>query len=112
MREVKFFEVRDKGTLIPVVAVRMRSANPREAWLIRRAGFGPDGDVVLVRLECSGTNRNATYDPHAWLTTGTRTLHVAHLFIRDNWQQLSSGDVVCVEYILGERDKPKETEQP
>lgn len=49
-------------------------------------------------------------DPYAW-GQNPRTKYVAHKYIIENWDKLSTGDVVYVETILGERDTPKVSER-
>ena len=39
-----------------------------------------------------------------------RTYHVAHLYVQQHWDEITSGDVVDVEFVLGETDAPKESE--
>jgi hypothetical protein len=131
---VKLFEVRDRGTFMPMMAVRLLVRQPdfrhahdrslsesqfaihdnREEWLLRRAGYGQneildhadehEPYVILIKLD--GTE--CQYDPFAW--PNRRTLTTAHLYIRDNWSKLTSGQVIDVEHILGESDQPKESE--
>jgi len=36
---------------------------------------------------------------------------VAHAYIEKNFHNLNSGDVIDVEFILGETDKPKTSER-
>jgi hypothetical protein len=103
----KLFEVRDRATFLPVIATSMTSpANEAEFYLLRRAGYGVQPLILLTRLDADG--RPANYDPYAW---GDRTMRVAHQHIQDHWLTLESGDVVDVEYILGERDAPKVSER-
>ena len=107
----KLFELRDRGTFIPVIAIRLNHgpASEAERYLLARAGFrGRDNVIILVRAECAGIDRNASYDPYAW---GGRTYPVAHLHIIANWDKLSTGDVIDVEYILGETTAPKTSER-
>lgn len=107
----KLFEVRDKATFIPVMATRVAplegTSTLPEVYLLRRAGFG-DPMVILCRLECSGVDNNATYDPYSW--HGARTMGAAHVHIQKHWEELESGAVIDVEYILGETSKPKNSE--
>ncbi len=117
---VKPFEIRDKGTFIPAMGILMVPADnklanlidevaDKERYLLRRAGFDfAEPSVVLVRMECAGTDRNATYDPYSW---GERTWQTAHLYIQNHWNELESAVVICVEHILGERETPKESER-
>lgn len=116
----KAFEIRDAATFIPVIATKMipqwigidgkyDEANP-ERYLLRRAGFGFDDPCVIVcRMEASGADRNATYDPYSW--TGARTMQVAHLYITEHFDALESGAVVDVEFILGESQQSKQSER-
>ena len=114
--KLKFFELRDKATFIPVFAFPTRSfgnelgcdPQDQERWLLRRSGFGPDSHcIVLGRLDCSGCDRNCSYDPYAW---GGRTYPVAHQYIEKHWNELQSGMVIDVEYILNEKETPKLSE--
>ena len=115
---VKAIEIRDRGTFIPAIAIKMvpYPAGKNETWdneaeryLLRRAGYGfVEPCVVLCKMECSGVNRNATYDQHAW---GGRTYPVAHNYIIEHFDELESGAVVDVEFILGESTEPKKSER-
>ena len=106
--KTKLFEIRDKDTLIPALAVQVgfpQSGNtPAEGWLLERAGYGRPM-VILTFLEGS---RNAEYDPFA---CNDRTMRTAHQYIEEHFDELESGAVVCVEYILGERTIPKISER-
>lgn len=104
----KIFELRDRGTLIPVMATLVSSTsgeNDMENNLMLRAGYGNSGMVILTLLE-SGESRN---DPFKW-NNGCRTLTEAHRYIVNNFYNLNSGDVVDVEYILGESAIKKASE--
>jgi hypothetical protein len=115
MLETKLFEVRDEGTFIPVLAVRVapdeltyasrdyNSAGTR--YLIRRAGYG-GGQVIMTRLDASGGP--AYCDPYLW--PDFRTYRIAHLHITEHWKDLESGDVVDVQFILRETGAPKRSE--
>jgi len=106
--EVKVFEVRDRMTFVPVIAIRLSSRSPHERFLLRRAGYAePFGDYVLVS-KMSGDENTLTCDPHCHQFG--RSVKEAHRFLLSNWDQIESGSVVDVEYILGEVDKPKESE--
>lgn len=113
---VKAIEIRDRGTFIPAIAIKMVPAtfphpDDPERYLLRRAGYSFDDPcVVLCRMEASGVDRNATYDPFAW-DSGTRTYQVAHQYIIDHFDELESGAVVDVEFILKETTKPKKSER-
>lgn len=101
--EVKLFEIRDRGTTIPMVGIRIdpndMTLNESERWLQERAGFGKKS--VLLSPLMGGKSH---YDVYHW---GDRTFHTAHKYIRDNWEKLDSGQVIDVEFILGETLNPK-----
>lgn len=108
--EVKCLEVRDSGTFIPVIAIRPVAANKAQEYLLRRAGYNAGADescVILLPASCRGPGP-ATYDIYDW---DDRTYKNAHHFITKHWSELADGDVVDVEYILGETSEPKRSEQ-
>lgn len=104
----KTIEIRDRGTFIPALAVRLDPACERDRWLMARAGFGREPEsqgsyVLLFRLE------DAPHDP--FKHGPARTLRVAHHHVVENFDAIESGVVIDVEYLLGERLTPKESEQ-
>jgi hypothetical protein len=104
MLESKMFEIRDVGTFIPVLCVKMKPEGAG-GYLLRRAGFGRDSDSIqLVWISAGKTE----YDPFVW---GDRTIFTAHLYIMDNWDKLHDGAVIDVEYILEEKDGQKISER-
>ena len=112
MSETKLFEIRDSATFIPVAAVRLRNIGPEapstETWLLARGGWGMgDGPIHLFRLDERGQGFS---DPCEW-GPGARTMPVAHVYIRDHWPELVSGQVIDVEFILGLQPEPKTSER-
>jgi hypothetical protein len=109
--EAKTLEVRDSMTFIPVLAVRLWPNNEEDCYLLSRAGYGRTeadqigGDYVLLTRLDGGL---CYYDPLMW---GNRTLGCAHAYIRNFWDELKTGQVIDVEFILGETDTPKESER-
>jgi hypothetical protein len=59
----------------------------------------------MIDAQCRGV----AYDPYDWV--GDRTKPHAHQFIMEHWQELRDGDVIDVQFILGETDSPKVSEQ-
>lgn len=119
MLACKTFEVRDAATFIPCVAVLCDPetwnlgvivAEPTEAdvYLLRRAGYGAPRLVIFTRLDGHPSNI-APYDPFEW--GRNRTMTVAHEYVSGHWDELESGVVIDVEFILGESKKPKESER-
>ena len=105
--KAKVFEIRDSATFIPVLSVDINPGDADQLYLMRRCGYPCNGEpnVILTRLSGDG---QATNDPYAW---GDRTFSVAHDYIIKNWHSLNDGDVVDVQFILGETDKPKRSER-
>jgi hypothetical protein len=111
--EAKTFEVRDRGTFIPILAVKLTPSTEADRYLLGRAGFGtrPEDQaayVVVVRI--AGGTGKASCDPFDWSIDHTRTLQVAHQHIIKKWSELASGDVVDVEYLLALSPSPKPSE--
>ena len=65
-----------------------------------KEGYSPDTAVFDARLQ--------EIDVGAW---GGRTYPVAHDWIINHWDELLDGDVVDVEFILGETDVRKQSER-
>jgi hypothetical protein len=107
--EVRALEIRDKGTFIPCLALRMTADNERQRYLLRRVGFEIEHPgIVLMTLN----DQKATSDPYDWpsLGLGPRTMVVAHVWIAEHFDELDDGSVVDVEFILGETTMPKRSE--
>ena len=108
----KLFEIRDRDTFIPVMATQMDShENQAQAWLLRRAGFVDVNDpsiryILLCRF--FGGRGECYCDPHSW---SGRMMVTAHEHMILNWDQLEDGDVIDVEFILGETKVKKVSER-
>lgn len=115
--EHKIFEVLDSSTCMVIMGFiikprffRNLDTDPnhfiegiKEVALLSRAGYGIDemlnnGYIGLITLD-SG-NFSGSSDPYGH--RGSRTLITAHDYIIKNWGTLKSGDVIDVEFILGE----------
>jgi len=110
--ESKVIEIRDRCTFIPALAVRLRPANERERYLVAHAGYGITGEsqeqyVILTRLVPPVESH---HDPYEWIRYG-RTMPLAHRHLIANWADVLSGDVVDVEFLLGESSAPKHAEK-
>jgi hypothetical protein len=107
--EIKWFEIRDRATFIPVMAVRIKAEtgpndSSQAAYLARRAGFGAAPAVQLLHFSSNRTC-NDLYD---WTD---RTMKSAHLYIEKAWTMLEDGAVIDVEFILGETTTAKASER-
>ena len=113
--EVKLFEVRDEGTTMPVIAMKPDPRFEAERWLWSKGGYGTDPmgqrDYVLL-APLHGGEGMLVCDPfnHPGAPS-TRTLHIAHQHIITNWTYLQSGDVIDVQFVLGETTEAKTPER-
>lgn len=106
--EAKTLEVRDRATCIGVVATKIGPADHSDAdYVLRRRGLNFGGYLVSLHSLESGRMED---DPYDWRGI-PRTMQIAHQHILDHWDELSSGDVVDVEFILGESSAPKVSER-
>ena len=106
--EVKCLEIRDASTFIPVICLRPVPENEGQRYLLRRDGYrGDDSEtcVIMINAQCHG----CAYDPYDW--PDRRTKGTAHLFIAEHWSELADGDVVDVQFILGETTSKKKSER-
>lgn len=107
--ETKTFEILDSMTFVPMLAVRLNTTCEADRYLVARGGYGisPEDqgrNIVLINLN----NARSKSDPYEW---GDRTFQVAHLHILQHWNDLEPGDVIDVEYLLGEKPEPKKSER-
>lgn len=111
--EAKTFEVRDSGTFMPVLAIKLMPSCEADRYLLARTGYGrspsDQGRYVMV-MKLDGGVDKASSDPYEW-GRGFRTMYEAHVFIIDNFDRLESGEVIDVEFILGESKEKKKSER-
>lgn len=105
--EIKLLEIRDRATFLPMFAMLCEASNEGQRYLLRRAGYGADTNLVLFGY-LEGHKSPCGYDPYDW---GDRTKHVAHQYITEHWNELKDGDVIDVEFILGETAEKKTSER-
>lgn len=118
----KLLEIRDEGTCILALAIQMmalpastaeKQVTPAsiEYWFLHyRSGYPTDGSSIMLMCLSDG---KATNDLYQWtaLGMGSRTMPNAHAFIERHFDELSDGDVVDVQVILGETSVPKKSER-
>jgi hypothetical protein len=103
--EAKLFEVRDVGTFIPVMAIKMFSTDEQELYLLKRSGYsGCDSQVLVSRLEDS----ELTLFPHQ---QSSSTMKLAHRHMINCWSELKSGDVIDIEFVMGLSTEKKVSER-
>jgi hypothetical protein len=105
--EIKTLEVRDRSTFIPVVAVKVVPSNSSEKYLWNRAGFNMDSGSSIILLGRINDLHLEFYPP-VW---SNRTMSTVHEYLQNSWDGVENGQVLDVEYILGETDKAKESER-
>lgn len=107
---VKALEIRDEGTTMSMLAIKMVADNEAQRAILRHAGYGdrPEDYVILIHAH----DIEGHYDPHRQpgASNGIRTRQMAHAHIKANFHALKDGDVVDVQYLLGEKPSPKTTE--
>lgn len=105
--ETKIFEIRDRGTYIPVLVVELATqvvTCPEYYYLSRHGWNSQYPQYLCFRLD----NCAAILSEELPLD---RTLTTAFKYIAANWLKLLSGAVIDVEYILGETKQPKRSER-
>lgn len=103
--EVKLLEVRDRATFLPVFAMAATPSNEGQRYLLSRAGYGNEPVCIIVGRLRGGT---VSYDLYSW---GDRTMATAHDYINKHFNELKDGDVIDVEFILGETTTKKTSER-
>ena len=99
----KLFEIRDEGTLIVALAVKLSPSCQVEQRCLARAGYARGGnDVWLTKI--SGGYGKGTSDPFRHGLG--RTMRFAHKTIEKQFDRLDTGAVVDVHYMLGETPEP------
>jgi hypothetical protein len=107
----KILEVRDEGTHIPVMAIRMYALTDiQRYYMIERCSYPANGSGIVVMML---DNQTATVDPYEWplLGLGRRTMRTAHDYIETHFDELQDGDVVDVQFLLGETKVKKISER-
>lgn len=105
--EIKLFEIRDSCTFIPAYAVSFRNSTEEESYLSGRAGYEKDGKTIIFGY--LAYPEKSSYDSIDFLAG--RTMKIAMEYVRDNWESVKSGDVIDVEWILGEKEDIKVSER-
>jgi hypothetical protein len=104
MIETKIFEIVDRGTCLPAIAVKVTNScgicgeeSDRHCWLMDLAGWHMNSGIYLFHAGAPG---RVSYDPYSW--GQSRTFHVAHLHIEKHWNDLKDGACIDVCELLGE----------
>lgn len=103
--ETKLFEVRDRGTFIPVICIKLVPTNEADRYLLGAAGFSTDLELqssYILYGGLEGLNFEYQSGSHP-----NRTRNISHEYIEEHWADLQSGEVIDVEWIKGETNHKK-----
>jgi hypothetical protein len=106
-------EIRDRGTFIPALAVRLGSHEEQERWLLAMVGYGrtyEDQSKQIILCEINTGAGRCSSDSYDW-PANPRTYRVAHEYLNKHFDELAPGAVVDVEFILKETATPKTTDR-
>lgn len=104
MNNIKMVEIRDIATLIPAFAIRMLPSEEEELFLMKRSGYGIFNPcVMLIPINAPWESVRCAEEQSK---DGGRTLFHAHNWIEKNFDKIENCQVVDVEFILGEVEKP------
>ena len=99
---IKTVEIRDRATLIPAFAIKMLPSDEKELFLFKGAGYGISHPcIMLISIEAPW---HAARSSDEW--KGSRTMATAHKWIEMNFDNIQSGEVIDVEFLLHEKEKP------
>jgi hypothetical protein len=111
MIEHKTIQIRDRATCIPAVAFKFAldsDTTDREIQALKRVGFGGPREWPNYTMVMKLSDMETRYDSFQW--PNQRTMGTAHRHIEIHWDEIKSGDVVDVEFILGETPERKDWE--
>lgn len=102
--KTKFFEVRDSGTCIPVLAIKMiaEASDPVEKQYLWRGGYPPQHPYAVIMMDLN--DQKASSDPYDW--PADSTMAWAHHYIYDHFDDLTSGQVVDVRTLKDPKIAP------
>lgn len=111
--KAKFFEVRDSMTMMPIMVTEIKlTGNKAEDWLMWKVGLGRPESGCYRFLVTELQTGESHYEPHDWRPNTTiRTMREAHSYIEEHYDQLETGAVIDVQFILGEKPEPKISER-
>ena len=101
---IKVVEIRDRATFIPAFAIKMLPSDEKELFLFKGAGYGVlHPCVMLVSIKAPWQSARCSDD---WKSNMGRTMYVAHQWIENNFDEIENCQVIDVEFLLKEVDKP------
>jgi hypothetical protein len=106
----KLFEVRDRNTLLVVVATRLSPDDDRCRWLLSWAGFGKNAEAQRRYILVSSINGGGTHPQSCDPYLGDITTRTVHRYLEDHWDDCNSGDLLDAEFLRGETASPKQSD--
>ena len=101
--EAKILEVRDGTFTTPVLAVQLSSEMMEEQYLLARAGYRATPVKLRTVLLHKLTNGITYLSPNQ---CPEKNVRLAYEHVQKNWDSVQTGDVICCEYLRGERQEP------
>jgi len=103
----KVFDVRDVGTKMTLVAVQLGyNYNEDELHATEHAGYGSDEETQRNYVVFYWpVDKDGSHDTYHWY--GRRTEFCAVTFVKAFIEDLRHGEIIDVEWLLGETDYPK-----
>lgn len=95
--KTKILEIRDRNTCILGLAIDIQAEGTFGLRAMARHGMRLGGRYIML-THLNGSQK-ARIDPYDW---ADRTWTTAHAYIEQNWDTLVEGDIIDVQFILGE----------
>jgi hypothetical protein len=105
----KTIEVRDRATFMPMLAIRLDPGTEADRYLLGRAGYGPEPAQYVLLARIAGGSGAIHCDPYEW-PGEARTIPEVHRWLVEHFDEIESGAVVDVQFLLGETPQPKVSE--
>ncbi len=98
---IKLVELRDRGTCVPALALRMFASDDIQRRFFERCGYPSphycQGLTAVILMHLGDQRANS--DPYGW---DDRTMAVAHEYLLEHWDEVLDGGVLDVRVLLGE----------
>jgi hypothetical protein len=107
----KVFEVRDVGTFIPAIAIKLAVSSDAERYLLKCSGYEVNDEGVVPHLVLFGKLNGKSKLCFDVYDQDSSTMQQAHPHVQDNWYSLASGEVIDVEFVRGDSKEPKISER-
>ena len=102
---IKIVEIRDRATLIPAFAIRMLPRTEEELFLFTEIGYRSLKDPCILLVSMQMPSYSARYSGD-WPEGVGRTMPIAHKWIEEHFDEIQSCQVIDVEFLQGEVDRP------